>query len=162
MKTNEQYLELQAYADGQLDQLEGLPPGRRAELERMMADDAEARGLVEGVRSLSQLVRANEPVHTVPASREFYWSQIQRKIDSAERAGTRAQTPASPRGFWLRWWLPVLGASAVAVTSFLVSVGGLPITRAFGETAVSDRGSDSSGAVVFRSESEGVTICWLD
>lgn len=162
MKTKEQYLELQAYADGQLDQLDGLPPGRRAELDRLVAEDREARELVDGVRSLSQLVRANEPVHVVPASREFYWSQIQRKLDGAERTASREATAPPQRGFWLRWWLPAFGAAAVAFAGLVMTVGGGPAARASGETGISERGSDASGAVVFRSESEGVTICWLD
>jgi len=161
MKTNEQYLELQAYADGQLNQLDDLPAGRCAEIERLVATDPEARALVEGMRSVSQLLRAHEPVHPVPASRDFYWSQIRQKIESAERAGARAHATASRPGWGWRWLTPVFGLAAVTV-AVVVTFGGLPGFRSSGEVAVSERGSAETGAVVFRSESEGVTICWLD
>lgn len=162
MNTNERYLELQAYADGQLDQLEDHSPGRRAELERLIASDAEARAFVEGVRSVSQLLRANEPVHQVPESREFYWSQIQRRIESAERADGRAVGPAHRSSFSWRWLAPAFGLAAVTVAVVLASRGSLPGFQPLGEVAVSEQGYDASGAMVFRSESDGVTICWLD
>jgi len=164
MKTIEEDLELQAYADGQLHQLEGLAPGRRAEIERLVGRDAEARAVVDGLRSISQMLRANEPVHSVPASREFYWSQIQRRIQIDERAVDRAaatQHPAHSVWSW-RWLAPVLGLGTIMIAIALVSRGDLPGSHPLGEIAVSERGSDNSGAVVFRSESEGVTICWLD
>ena len=161
MKTNGLDLELQAYADGQLDQLEGLTPARRAELDRQFAGDAAVRAQVEGLRSLSRLLRENEPVHAVPASREFYWSQIQRRITAAEQAEARALPTVRPASPWLRWWLPIVGTAAVGALAVLVSIGGLG-NRPLGESAALENGSAESGAVVFRSEAEGVTICWLD
>lgn len=162
MKTNGLDLELQAYADGQLEE---LAPARRDELERLLATDAAARAQVDGLRSLRRLLRENEPVHAVPASRDFYWSQVQRRIAAAAQAapaGRRAAPTAAPAGAWLRWWLPVFGTAAVGLLTLLVSIGGFGERAGRGEPSVLENGSADSGAVVFRSEAEGVTICWLD
>jgi len=155
MKTNELKLELQAWADGQLDQLD-LTPVRRAEIERLATSDPAARELVAGLRAMSTVLKANPPEYTVPAARDFYWSQIQRRIDAAARSESRVAPAAG--GGWLRWLLPVGGLAAVAIGLALVRG-----EKSLGQPeGLADVGSDESGAVVFRSESEGVTICWLD
>ena len=149
MKTTEMTLDLQAYVDGE------LPSDRRQAVEAMLSGDAEARELVEGLRRLSLLVRSHEPEIKVPASREFYWSQIQKQIDLAEREEIRR-----PAGFalgWLRWLVPALGAAAVAVVVTL-RPGREEVTLA----ATFDSAQTESSAVVFRSESDGVTIHWID
>ena len=149
MKTTDLTLDLQAYVDGE------LPSERRAAVEAALAGDANARDLVAGLRCLSELVRANEPVLRVPASREFYWSQIQRQIERAEN-----QEATRPAGFalgWLRWLVPAVGAAAVAVVISL-RPGREEVTLAAGFDSVQ---TDSS-AVVFRSESDGVTIHWIE
>ena len=155
MKTNEQYLELQAYADGELDL------GRRAQVEHEVAADPEARAVVETFRSLHQMVQNHEPTYTVPASREFYWSQIRGQIDRSEKLEQRAPSAATPAvGHWLRWFIPVFGAAAVAVSTMVYrgGIGG----HGTGESLATDQGSDVSSAMMFRSEAEGVTICWID
>ncbi len=154
MKTNEQYLELQAYVDGELES------GRRAQVERELAADPEARAVVETFRSLRQMVQNHEQSYLVPASRDFYWSRIRSQIDQAEKSEqrtTRASTPAV--GHWLRWFIPAFGAAAVAVST-MVYRGGIGGHGA-GESLATDQGSDVSGAMMFRSEAEGVTICWI-
>ncbi len=149
MKTTEMTLDLQAYVDGE------LPSDRRQAVEAMLSGDAEARELVEGLRRLSLLVRSHEPEIMVPASREFYWSQIQKQIDLAEREEVRR-----PAGFalgWLRWLVPAVGAAAVAVVVTL-RPGREEVTLA----GTFDSAQTESSAVVFRSESDGVTIHWID
>jgi len=149
MKATELTLDLQAYVDGE------LPPEKRAAVEAALSGDSEARELVEGLRRLSLLVREHEPEIRVPASREFYWSQIQRQIESAERpAATR---PAATALGWLRWLVPAMGAAAVAV---VVNLRPSPEEVAFAGTF--DSAQTESSAVVFRSESDGVTIHWID
>ncbi len=159
MKTNDVNLnlDLQAYADGQFDQ---FAPGRRAELERLLESDPTAKAVVDGVHSVSTLLRTHESAYTVPATREFYWSQVQRRLEAADRADHRQSGAAASKRHWFRWWVPILGAAAVAV-SFSLSRGNLPgVSLADGGR--SEAGSDESEAVVFRSESDGVTIHWLN
>lgn len=151
MKTTDLTLDLQAYVDGELD------TSRRAEIERVLQNDAEARHLVEGLQALGKLVREHEPAHSVPASRAFYWSQIQRRIDSAEardaatQTGTTANPPVKSALQWLRWLLPALGVAAVAV---IVSV----------QRPSPGTGGDSSDtqSLTFHSDSDGVTIAWIN
>jgi anti-sigma factor RsiW len=149
MKTTELTLDLQAYVDGE------LPKDRRAAVETVLAGDTEARELVAGLRRLSELVRAHEPELRVPASREFYWSQIQRQIESAERR--EAVRPAVSALGWLRWLVPAVGVAAVAVVVTLRPTPD-PLVLAGGF----DSAQTDSSAVVFRSESDGVTIHWIE
>ena len=151
MKTTDLTLDLQAYVDGELD------ASRRAEIERVLHGDAEARQLVEGLRALGKLVREHEPIHSVPAPRAFYWSQIQRRIDTAEAreaavAATNVSHPPVKSALqWLRWLIPALGVAAVAV---IVSV----------QRPSSGAGIDSTDtqSLTFHSDSDGVTIAWIN
>jgi anti-sigma factor RsiW len=150
MKTTEFTLDLQAYVDGELD------ASHRAEVERVLASDAEARALVEGLRQLSELVRTLEPLARVPESREFYWSQIQRRIAAAEVAEGREARPASGALNWLRWLAPALGVAAVAV--FVV----LPRPSAETTTLASNGPVEDAVSMTFRSDADGVTIHWIN
>jgi anti-sigma factor RsiW len=110
MNNKEWTLDLQAYVDGELE------PSRRAEVERVLAGDVEARDLVAALRSLGEVVRAHEPAERVPETREFYWSQVQRRIRLAEAADARQAAGASraagrpgpwsrsPRPAWTTPW----------------------------------------------------------
>lgn len=145
MKTTNLTLNLQAYVDGELD------PEQKSAIERVLQTDAEARILVEGLRALGRLVRENEPVHTVPASREFYWSQIQKRIDAADRESVTSASPSRSALHWLRWLLPALGVAGVAV---MVSVQ-KPSTQS--STELTD-----SQTLTFHSDADGVTIAWIN
>jgi anti-sigma factor RsiW len=151
MKTNEMVLDLQAYVDGELD------PGRRAEVERVIGSDVEARRMVEGLRQVSCLLRENEPAIQVPETREFYWSQIQRRIAAAEKAESRAVMEAGGAAHWLRWLLPAFAVAAVAVMVVLPrsSAG----TRISGGS-FADLGDPVS--LTFHSDTDCLTIHWIN
>ncbi|MSU33261.1 MAG: hypothetical protein EXS25_11540 [Pedosphaera sp.] len=150
MKTSDLKLELQAYVDGELS------PDRRAGVESLIAGDSQAREWVEGLRQISLLVRTNEPDLKVPSSREFYWSQIKRQMDQAQ--ASKEIRPASAALNWFRWVVPAVGVAAVVVV--VVSI------RSDRQETLLASNFDSmqtdSSAVVFRSESDGVTIHWID
>jgi anti-sigma factor RsiW len=146
MKNTEQLLDLQAYVDGE------LPEERRRQVEAALPADLDAQELVSGLRQLGTLIRAYEPAATVPASREFYWSQIRRQIEAEQ---PKAPAASAALG-WLRWLIPAMGVAAVAV---VVSTQQTPreITLAGGgDVTVVDVSS-----TVFRSESDGVTVHWI-
>jgi len=146
MKNTEQLLDLQAYVDGE------LPAERRRQVEAALPADLNAQELVTGLRQLGTLIRAHEPTATVPVSREFYWSQIRRQIDAEQ---PKAPAASAALG-WLRWLIPAMGVAAVAV---VVSTQKTPreITLAGGgDVTVVDVSS-----TVFRSESDGVTVHWI-
>ena len=146
MKNTEQLLDLQAYVDGELSE------ERRRQIEATLPADLDAQELVAGLRQLGTLIRAHEPVATVPAAREFYWSQIRRQIEVEQ---PKAPAASAALG-WLRWLIPAMGVAAVAV---VVSTQQTPreITLAGGgDVTVVDVSS-----TVFRSESDGVTVHWI-
>jgi anti-sigma factor RsiW len=147
MKTTNLTLDLQAYVDGRLE------PGRRAEIERVLASDAEARALVDGLRALGALLREHEPAARVPETREFYWSQIQRRLAAAEAGERRAETaPASTASGWLRWLAPALGVAAVAVVISLQTA-----SHSVELASVAD-----AETLTFHSDADGVTIHWIN
>lgn len=154
MKTTEQILDLQAYVDGE------LPPERRAQVEAALSGDADARELVAGLRNLSGLIRANEPEIKVPASREFYWSQIQRQIEAAGKNREEDIKPAASALGWLRWLVPAFGVATVAVVVSLRSGAKPDVGGALVAANVDSFQADSS-SVMFRSESDGVTVHWI-
>src|SRR5262245_48699026 len=106
MKTESQ-LKLQAYLDGELTEQDARQVKTWAE------QDAEARALLAQLGQTQGWLKGNEPVVTLPESREFYWSKIEREIVRAEKAADRAAAQtAAP--WWRRYWAPLCGASAVA------------------------------------------------
>ena len=146
MKSTEQLLDLQAYVDGE------LPEERRRQVEAALPADLDAQELVTGLRQLGTLIRAYEPTVTVPVTREFYWSQIRRQIEAEQ---PKAPAASAALG-WLRWLIPAMGVAAVAV---VISTQQTPreITLAGGgDVTVVDVSS-----TVSRSESDGVTVHWI-
>ncbi|MDH4374448.1 MAG: hypothetical protein RLZZ582_2054 [Verrucomicrobiota bacterium] len=146
MKNTEQLLDLQAYVDGELSE------ERRRQIEATLPADLDAQELVAGLRQLGTLIRAHEPVATVPAAREFYWNQIRRQIEAEQ---PKAPAASAALG-WLRWLIPAMGVAAVAV---VVSTQQTPreITLAGG----GDVTAVDVSSTVFRSESDGVTVHWI-
>jgi len=146
MKSTEQLLDLQAYVDGELSE------ERRRQIEATLPADLDAQELVAGLRQLGTLIRAHEPVATVPAAREFYWNQIRRQIEAEQ---PKAPAASAALG-WLRWLIPAMGVAAVAV---VVSTQQTPreITLAGG----GDVTAVDVSSTVFRSESDGVTVHWI-
>jgi anti-sigma factor RsiW len=146
MKNTEQLLDLQAYVDGELTE------ERRRQVEAALPADLDAQELVTGLRQLESLIRAHEPVATVPASREFYWSQIRRQIEAEQ---PKAPAASAALG-WLRWLIPAMGVAAVAVV-----VSTRPVPREITLAGGGDVTDVDVSSTVFRSESDGVTVHWI-
>jgi len=150
MKTNEPLLDLQAYVDGE------LPEDRRRQVEAALPADVDARDLVEGLRRLSSLLRTHEPKAVVPATREFYWNQIRRQIE-AETPRSVASPATSAALGWLRWLIPALGvATVVVVVSTRSTSSEVALAGQAGDVTLAEVSS-----TVFRSESDGVTVHWI-
>jgi anti-sigma factor RsiW len=110
-------LKLQAWVDGELASDEA----RR--VESLVASDREAAALVSELRTTRTILSGNEAERMVPASRDFYWSQIRREI---ERAEAQSATATSPRGraphFWnafRRMLVPTAGLGLVVCMAAL-------------------------------------------
>src|SRR5687768_6783239 len=111
----ETQLQVQAYLDNELS------PGEARNISKLISSDAEARDLFGELKSTREALVANEPLPSLPESREFYWSKIQRAIERAERTNERV-TPSASRPWWLRIMAPIAGA--VALFAVLLSVVG--------------------------------------
>src|SRR5262249_17929246 len=115
--TAEQRFELQAYLDGELSR------GDARRIEQWLAQDRDAAALLAELKITKGSRGGNEPVVSVPVpeSREFYWSKIQRAIESAERADQPATEPAM--SWWLSWrryMAPISGLALVAILAISI------------------------------------------
>ena len=157
--TKDQVLDLQAFVDGQ------LTPDRQSAVARLLATDPQAALVVREIKNVRAAIRTGEPRLPVPATREFYWSQIQRRIAAETPKPSRTTTtepiPSSWLS-WLRWLVPALGITAVA--AFLLaprsgkidSYGSSIAALSEDETAQS-----RTSSLVYRSDADGVTIHWI-
>ncbi|MBI3881893.1 MAG: hypothetical protein HY301_17760 [Verrucomicrobia bacterium] len=149
MNEREQLLML-AYVDGELN-------GRELRAtEDLITSSAEARALATELRMSHAVLSANEPEAVLPVSKDFYWSQIARKIECAEAQPSpslweRLSQPA----FWLRYVTPVVATAAVAI----VAVVGF--NRANTDGGETEAPATETSSVVFRSDAEKMTVIWL-
>lgn len=168
MKTTK-HLDIQAYLDGELTE------SRRREVERLLETDEECRTLFAELSELRELVRANEPEHCLPESREFYWSKIERTL-GRNGVGAARQTDGSP--WWLKIFAPVAAmAATVAVILHFNQPPPLPITssrptpgQALGLTTAAtpvhranniEMREQEMKTITFHHQREGVMVVWL-
>jgi anti-sigma factor RsiW len=151
-------LKVQAYLDNELS------AGDARSVSKLISSDSEFRDLYAELKHTKDALVHNEPAISVPDSREFYWSQIQRRIASAERQPVVSHT----RPWWLRMLAPVAGT--VALFAILLSVinpnrQDPVVTASVTQAAVAPLHKVEEAADVslftFRSESEGVTLVWV-
>jgi anti-sigma factor RsiW len=137
-------LKLQAWLDGEMS----APEARRISQE--IAGDAEASRLVAELQAIKSALAGGETALTVPETREFYWSKIERQI---QREGA-VEAPRRPALF--RWLSPLAGFAALACMLLLaVKPFGPP---AFDEISATGEGME---AVTFHDQSAGMTVVWL-
>lgn len=143
-------IKLQASLDGE------LPPAEQTALRELLARDPEATALHAELRSTRQALADGELPRPVPASREFYWSQIEREIRRAEAAGERASAAHPVWAVWRRWMLPFAGTATLVLAlalALLQAPGGRPGSV---ETVL-----DDGGALTYRDQAAGVTLVWF-
>jgi anti-sigma factor RsiW len=151
-------LKLQACVDGE------LPSSEARRVAELVEADAEARALFEELKVTRASLRGNELEFTVPASREFYWSGIRRRIEQAEAANEAPAVP-EPEPWWIRFFAPagVLAALVVLVAltlTFADRPGGNSPALAVGHQI--ETPLDEVSSIAFRSESAGMTVVWVD
>jgi hypothetical protein len=141
-------LKLQAWLDGELS----APEARRISEE--IAGDAEAGRLVTELKSIKTTLAGNEMPLTVPETRDFYWSKIERGIQRQARSPRAVQDPGQPA--WLRWLSPLAGFAALACMLLLAVKPLTPPT--FDEISSTGEGME---AVTYHDQSAGMTVVWL-
>jgi anti-sigma factor RsiW len=138
---------------------EELSPTQAGEVRELLARDSEALALYEALSSTRSVLKSNEQPRSVPDSRAFYWSSIEREI-----ARQAAAQPVSASGWFRSWWrfaLPALGTAAL-VALLLVVVRPEPEA---GKTSANFHEIETpmreSSAITFHSESAGMTVIWI-
>ena len=148
-------LKLQAFLDGE------LPDNEAREVLAWTRRDQAAAALLAELKSIREVVAGAEPHLSVPESREFYWSKIQREI---ERLDPRVTTAATGSIFaTLRRLLVPAGAFAALVIALLVVYPHFHPTgkaKAANASEVVTSLTDAD-AVTYRDEQEGTTLVWL-
>lgn len=147
-------LKLQAFLDQELSGSEAR------EMAALLESDAEAQALAAELKQVIGVVRQNELPVTLPESREFYWSKIERSIRQSEVSAARASRPAQRSLRWIRLFVPA-GALAVVLMLSLTL-----IRTANGPQSVSyqheiETPLEETSAISFHSHSTGVTVVWL-
>ena len=148
-------LKLQAYLDGELPSVEAV------EVAEWLARDAGARDLFAELTCTRNAVRGNEAGVTLPESREFYWSKIQREID-------RLDKPVLPVAeHWLtalrhRWlsFRSALGAFAAVMLAVFFMFDGRNATTYTGPEEISNLNAEMN-SISFRSEAHRMTVVFL-
>ena len=144
-------LKLQGYLDGE------LPEAEARGVANWLAKEREAVALHAELRNTRQALVGFEIGITLPESREFYWSKIEREIE--RQAQPQAKTQSVPLLATLhRFLVPLSGAAVVALLLTFAVSRNLPGAGLLGEVEVSPQ---DMGAITFRSQSEGMTMVWL-
>jgi anti-sigma factor RsiW len=151
----EQQLKLQAFLDGE------LPDGEAREVLAWIQRDEAAAALLAELKNTRQAMAKAEPYLSVPESREFYWSKIQREIQRLEPRESSA--PAGSVFATLRRLLVPAGVFAALAIALLVAY---PHFRPAGKTTMADASEvvttlADADAVTYRDEQEGTTLIWL-
>jgi anti-sigma factor RsiW len=151
MNTN-QKLEIQAYVDGQ------LPVAEARRVEHQLSADPAGAALAEDLRLVRGVIREGEPLLAVPENREFYFSQIQRRIEAEEKVAAREEARTPKRSNWIRsLFFPAVGFACLAAVALLTT---RESARSFIPGEV-DIASDQMSAITFRSEANRMTVVYL-
>ena len=141
-------LKLQAYLDGELSESEAK------EVAKWLAQDQEAVLLHSELKNTRQALAAGEKPFTLPESREFFWSKIEREISRLE-----APEPVRQRESLLaRWRKLLVPISAAAVLGIVILTAIGPIESSGPDSEVA---SEDSNGFVYRDDAGGTTLVWL-
>jgi anti-sigma-K factor RskA len=141
-------LKLQAWMDGELSASDARRIGQE------IAADAEAGPLIAELQAVKTAMAGNELAWTVPETREFYWSKIERQIQREARNARPFQAPR--QAAWRRWLAPLSGFAALACMLYLAVKP--PALPTFDEISSTGEGMET---VTFNDQSAGMTVVWL-
>jgi anti-sigma factor RsiW len=150
----EQQLKLQSFLDGE------LPESEAREILAWTQRDSAAAGLLAELRNTRAAMAKSEPHLSVPETREFFWSKIQREIRRLEPSKKTA--PEISIFAALRRFLFPAGALA-ALVMILHFRGSTPATDnlADADTPTVETTLASTDATTYRDASEGTTLVWF-
>ena len=159
MKT-ELMLKLQSWVDGE------LPESEAARVAEVVRTDPAAAALALELRTTRGFLAGNEPEVKLAESREFYWSKIERGIESAEAAA-----PAHGALPWLvalrGFLVPASGFALVAfITMFSIGVfnqnpGTDPATGQIHPLVEEQTLSEHVDTISYRTKSENMFVVYI-
>ena len=151
--TNEQQLKLQAFFDGE------LPEAEAREVAALLARDAEATALLGELKNTRKALDGFEKGVTLPESREFFWSKIQREI---ERSAPTPRPVESVSVFAIlrRWLVPASAVAALAIVSLIATKQFTPAIHLVATPSTVTKLADSS-AFTYQDKDAGVTLVWF-
>jgi len=154
----EAQLKLQAHLDGELSSWQA-----RA-VAQWVTRDPEAQDLLARLQAAKNLLAGQELDRPVPARREFYWAQIERRLRTAAPARF-SWFPVWPIA-WPRWdwrWLVPVGAVAASLALLLAWPESRPATVASltrAEEVIA--GFPQTSYYTFNAQNEGMSVVWID
>jgi anti-sigma factor RsiW len=153
----EQQLKLQAFLDGE------LPERETREILAWTQRDSSAAGLLAELRNTRAAMVKSEPHLSVPESREFFWSKIEREI---QRLEPRKNFKPNVSFFAsLRHFLLPASAVATVVIAGMIAHFNVPKTVvenvADADTITVETTLANSDATTYRDASEGTTLVWF-
>jgi anti-sigma factor RsiW len=142
-------LKLQAFLDGE------LPEGEGREVANWLARDSEAAGLAAELRNTRQAIKGSERILTLPESREFFWSKIEREIRLEKQPEPTRQAP-SVFALLRRFLVPAGAVAGLGLVALLAVIQ-------LNGSAMTSLESDSTdpGAFTYRDYSTRTTLVWL-
>ncbi|HVV72261.1 MAG TPA: hypothetical protein VHI52_12300 [Verrucomicrobiae bacterium] len=149
MINHEDQLKLQAYLDGELSESDARGVADR------LAGDQEAAALVTELRQTHAALAEAEAGVTLPESRQFYWSKIERQIRATQPSSRLQPMPETLASRLRRLLVPLTGLGLVGV-AVLVAIRSEPQSNVGVETSLAD-----SGAMIYHDYSAGATFVWL-
>lgn len=150
-------LEVQAYLDNELS------PGEARKIAEAISRDPETRAIYNELKDTKEILTTTGEVPLrVQDTRDFYWSQVQRRITAEEKTAPTRRAPS----WWLRLAAPLAGA--VALFAVLLSIVNPPDQQvatnspaSVGPSMQVEHTAPGVSTVTFRSEMDGLTVVWV-
>jgi anti-sigma factor RsiW len=153
----EQQLKLQAFLDGE------LPENEAREMLAWTQRDSAAAGLLAELKNTRQAMVKSELHSSLPESREFFWSKIEREIQRLESHAT--PTPKVSIFVTLRrWLLPAVAVSALVIAGMFARLDSpktVVVTVADADEPYVETTLANSDVTTYRDASEGTTLVWF-
>jgi anti-sigma factor RsiW len=156
---SEDQQKIQALLDGELS------PAEARELSGLIQRDPAAAALLAELKNTRQTLQSAESRRSVPETREFYWSKIEREIQRQPLS-----SPARPASSLLsKLRLLILPAAAVTALVIVALAGHFypappPVAQtktAEADTPAIETAMASTDATTYRDAREGTTLVWF-
>jgi anti-sigma factor RsiW len=155
--TDEQQLKLQAFLDGE------LPEKEAREIFAWTQRDQGAALLLAELKNTRQAMAESELQLSMPESREFFWSKIEREIQKQEPL-TTASSDSSFLAALRRFLLPVSAVAALVIAGLIAHFDApKAVVRrvADADTPTVETTLASATSTTYRDASEGTTLVWF-